>query len=357
MDVEQNKKPLVTVVSPTRNRVSLLQMSLECVWRQTIGPERIEIVVVDNYSTDDTARRFRELAVQAPCRMRYHRMESNRGPAAARNAGAALGEGEFIAFLDSDVQLKDDWLQTMLDLLQGDRRIGIGGGKLLFAPTPDRVNAYGGAMTRIGFAWDAHEGDKSDPVDQPMDCLWVPTAAAMMRRSLFESLGGFDEAFYACYEDVDLGWRANLAGYRSVCIPDAVTWHHIGARVPTVGDTITYHYCKNRLRTMLKNYGVANLVKYVPIYTAYALVDAVLRRPRIHRLKALLWNVIRLRDTLRSRSQVQRGRTVSDAELGRLFTPEYFPSSTVARRRKWVADNVAAVGESSMADSAVRQAR
>jgi len=166
------------------------------------------------------------------------------------------------------------------------------------------------------------------------ECLWTPSAAMMVRREMLECIGAFDDTFYFGFEDSDLGWRANLAGFRCVCRPDLVALHHTAGSGRTAGRTIVFHYAKNRLRSMLKNYSAGSLAKYIPLYFLYTLGELCARPPRRERMKALLWNAAALKSTWRERARVQRLRRRRDLELAPYFTRRWLPTRTLARRRK-----------------------
>jgi len=205
---------LASVIIPTRNRAGTLDQTVRSLWRQTIDPRRFEIVVIDNASTDDTAQCVERLGATSPVRLRYHRLETDRGPAGARNQGARLATGAAFLFLDSDVELDPGWIAGAVGYLERNPGTGIVAGKLLYAAHPARVNMFGGELSRIGLAWDAHEGRLSDGVCNEEERLWAPSAAVMIRREMLERIGLFDDTFYFGFEDSDLGWRANLAGFR-----------------------------------------------------------------------------------------------------------------------------------------------
>lgn len=325
----------VSIVIPTHNRGALLHEVIEPLWKQTAAAHIAEIIVVDNCSTDDTEERVAELAQRSPCPLRYQRMPCDRGPAVARNAGARLASSSLIGYVDSDVILDSRWIEVALARLTADPSIGIVGGKLVYASRPERLNSYGGVMGRIGLAWDGHEGGPAAEVREPVDCLWTATAAVLMRRELFDRLGGFDETFYFSFEDSDFGWRANLSGLRCVCIPEAVSYHCIvdGDAAP-LGDNLTFHACKNRLRSMIRNCGPGRLASCLPLYLGYAAVDAVARAPRLPKLRALWWNLAVLPDTLRQRAGTQRTRKLRDADIAHLFSPRLFPPVRRGNRRR-----------------------
>jgi GT2 family glycosyltransferase len=239
-----------------------------------------------------------------------------------------------VAFLDSDVSLDREWLRRSVAFLESDPRIGIVGGKLLYADAPHRLNSFGGVTGAIGLGWDAHEGDLSEAVQKPRPSLWVSCSAMLVRRELLSRVGGFDETFFYGYEESDLGWRANLAGFAVVAIPEALAYHRVGAAVGRSDPQIVFHYCKNRLRSLLKNYGPARLACWLPAYLAYSVVDGLVRAPRAAKLRALAWNVASLGDTLARRRDVQRLRRRPDRELAPLFSKHLFPPVPLANRRR-----------------------
>jgi GT2 family glycosyltransferase len=324
---------LASVIIPTRNRGATLRAIVLSLATQTVGPRRFEIVIVDNASTDDTRHHVERLRAVCPSALRYHRMDADRGPAAARNAGARLAAGEALMFLDSDVEPDPGWIETAVDYLLANPRVGIVAGKLLYASRPTHINMFGGELSRIGLAWDANEGDLTASVQARVERLWAPSSALMVRRDLFEQIGPFDDSFYFGFEDSDLGWRANLAGFGCVCLPDLIALHRSTPAGRTAGDAIVFHYTKNRVRSMLKNYSHGNLARYLSLYLLYSAAEMIARPSRRARVRALAWNLANLRDTWRERHRVQALRKCSDAELFPYFSSRLLPAKTLARRR------------------------
>jgi GT2 family glycosyltransferase len=328
------ESPSVSIVIPTRNREQLLQEVIEAVWNQDAFSHITEIVVVDNCSTDGTPQRVQALQQQSPCTIKYHRMPANKGPAHSRNAGWMLAGSDFIVFIDSDVKLDPAWLSKTLAVIKKDAQLGIVGGKLVYASRPDHINSYGGAMGRLGLGWDAHLGEETEDLNEPESCLWVPTAAVLIRRRLLELLSGFDETFVLSYEDSDLGWRANLAGYKCLCIPSAIAYHRINEEPAPLGRDLAYHSCKNRLRSMIKNCGPLRLCTDLPIYLAIAIADVLVRPPRWPKLKGLCWNLAYLPDTIRHRARAQRQRKITDSQIAHLFSPRLLPPVLLGNKRR-----------------------
>lgn len=330
-----NDRIEVTFVVPTRNRAALLVKTIESILDQS-GAAPFEILVVDNCSTDGSRQAIEEIIGREAVPIRFFAMEVNNGPAASRNFGVSCAQGEFIAFVDSDVVLDRDWLSRMLEALRTHPEVGIATGKVVFASAPDRVHCFGGELSRIGLGWDGGQGEQASTILESARKLWAPSASVIVRRKAFLEAGGFDASFFYGYEDSDLGWRLNIEGWDCLCACDAVAFHATSARIDEkarkVGAEVVFHYSKNRIRSMLKNCGAGSLCLYLPLALGYSVADAILRTPRASRCKALLWNVAHLPDTLSERRIVQNRRARADSDLTHLFSERLFPAVPLRRR-------------------------
>lgn len=325
--------PRISVVIPTFNRLHDLTHTVESLRAQSLPAEDYEILIVDNSSTDGTEQWALEQRAAAGPVLRYFRKEPE-GPGAARNLGIQEAMGQYVVVMDSDVTLAPDWLAEAARALDADETLGMVGGRVVFAHDPAHLNAYGGCLSRIGLAWDYLEGALVERASEPEWRLWINCSAMMARTTLLRTLGGFDSVYFYGYEDSDLGWRAAIAGYRTRVFPHLVAHHHVGTEIGASSDTIIFHYSKNRLRSLIKNWGMGRLVRYLPAYLVYAVVDAAVRRPRRAKVRALLWNVHRLGETLRLRRQVQALRRVTDRELLPRFEHAWFPPTRLDGRRR-----------------------
>lgn len=204
--------PTVSVIVPTRNRAPYLRMLLNALAIQVYPAARVEVIVIDNSSTDETESVLREAAGSSPFALRYVRKEDE-GPAAARNLGASMATGEILAFTDSDCIPAPGWLRSAV------------------AGFAEDVGVACGPVVPVGITRDSpffmHQ---IHPVTYE-DGLY-PTANAFYRRSAFLDLGGFDEGFRTYSwgqpvggDDTDLAWRVRRHGYRSVFARDACVYH------------------------------------------------------------------------------------------------------------------------------------
>jgi GT2 family glycosyltransferase len=199
--------------------------------------------------------------------------------------------------------------------------VSIVGGKLLQGSQPALLHAAYGAMNRIGVAWEGGLGDRADAHSEPRRCLWMLTAALLVRRSLLDQMGGFDEEMFFGLEDTDFCWRASLAGHGVMFNPESVAVHLLNQTIdPRRALRRAVHLIRrNRIRMLLQNYEPTSLWRYLPTYLALAVADAVVFGPRGPKWSAFWWNVSNIRSTLRRRRQVQALRRVSDTALFPLF--------------------------------------
>lgn len=209
--------PSVTIIVPTHNRAASLRQTLASLLGQVYPLERLEVVIVDNASTDATEQVVREAQAGTSIALRYYRKE-NRGPAAARNFGLARSSGEIVGFTDSDCRVAPDWVQRAVQHMVAD--VGLVAGAISAAWPPDR---------QLGFF------QHQIPEVRQENAIY-PTANVFYRRQAITDVGGFDEQFGAYRwgppiggEDTDLAWRVKRAGYRSVFADDATVYHEASA--------------------------------------------------------------------------------------------------------------------------------
>lgn len=208
--------PSVAAVIPVHNRSELLQRLLETADAQTVP--FTEMVAVDNASTDRSA----EIARGFGCRVID--MGSNTGFARAVNCGWRSVTAEWIAILNSDVELDAHWLERLLDAV-ANASFATG---TIFSATDHRIiDATYDLVSRAACAWRAGFGESGASILRQSHGIAIPPATAcIFRRDALERLGGFDESFISYLEDVDLGLRCVQEGIRGVYVPDAIAYHH-----------------------------------------------------------------------------------------------------------------------------------
>jgi GT2 family glycosyltransferase len=216
--------PQVAVVVPSWNSAGVLPPLLDSL---AAAGEELELMVVDNGSRDGTLALLRERGVP------HEALPANVGFAAAMNRGVAATTAPLILGLNADTVVASGAISALLAALAADPGLGGVQPRLLQLegdgpgnPAAARLYSAGMALTADGRAVETGAGEaQTEALLRPREIFGVCGAAFLLRRGLFERLGGFDETYVSFYEDVDLNVRARIAGARFVYVPEAVVWH------------------------------------------------------------------------------------------------------------------------------------
>jgi GT2 family glycosyltransferase len=256
------------------------ELTIECLGSletafERVG-ERCELVVVDNGSHDGSAERIGQ---RYPA-VRVLALEENRGFAGAVNAGVEGSSGEWVLLLNNDTTIEPEAVGRMLEAGRAADRIGSVAAEMRFAASPHVVNSAGIGVDRLAVAYDRGLGEPvTSASPTPVEVFGASGGAALLRRAMLEELGGLDDSFFFALEDVDLAWRARMAGWRAIYVPGAVVWHHHGTTGRHTSAFKHFHVGRNRVRLLAKNadpghlrrYGAA-IAAYDIAYVAYAVV-------------------------------------------------------------------------------------
>lgn len=222
----------VAVVVPNYNGATFVGATLRSLLAQT--HPATEIIVIDNGSTDGSRALFETYFPH----VRVIAMPRNCGFAGAANAGLRATDADLVAVLNSDARPRPDWLHVLLE--QPDDPGVWAWGSVLAAPDGS-IESAGDHYHPGGFAYKLARGSMlGDLPDGPYDVFAPPGASPLMRRELVLDLGGYADRFFLYYEDIDLSFRALLAGYRAVVVPKAVVEHDLGRS--SAGNTRPWFY-------------------------------------------------------------------------------------------------------------------
>lgn len=238
----------VSVILVNWNSGNLLPECLQHLERQTISPEYI--FVVDNASTDGSAD-----IKDASGGVTVLKMAENIGFAAANNQALDRCTTEFVALLNIDAFPEPDWIEQLLRAALRHPDAAAFGSRQLSYENPNILDGIGDSYHVSGLVWRNGHGQRLKSQDLATHEIFSPcAAAAMYRRSALTEVGGFDADYFCYVEDVDLGFRLRLAGYKAVYVPDAIV-RHMGS-VMTGGqrsDFSVYHGHRNLVWTYIKN--------------------------------------------------------------------------------------------------------
>jgi GT2 family glycosyltransferase len=304
----------LTVAIPNYNGRALLEEMLPSLQRQTLRPATI--VVVDDCSEDDS------VAYLADCwpQVRVIRQPQRGGVTAAMNACLAAADGELVGLFNNDMELDPNCLAELVAELERHPQVGSVTPKMLDFAERAVFDGAGDLLTWRGGGRRRGHGERdTGQYDSPGEVFGPCGGAALYRRWALERVGGFDEGYFAYYEDIDWAFRAQLTGVRCRYVPTAVLYHRGSA---TLGRGMTddngYLLWRNPVWLVAKCYPIRMLVRHAPaifrgqagnLYTA-------LREHKPQVWARAMRDALRgLPAVLRKRRHVQRSRVVSLAQL------------------------------------------
>jgi GT2 family glycosyltransferase len=240
-----------TAIIPVHNRADLLERLLESVRGQTVAFR--EIVIVDNASTDGAV----EVARAFGCRVMA--MGVNAGFARAVNCGWRAAATEWVAILNSDVELDRRWLERLSACTEN---ASFATGTILSWADRGIVDGTYDLVSRAACAWRAGHGApvgdlmrEAFPIAIPIAI--TPATACLYRRDVLERLGGFDELYGSYLEDVDFGLRCVNAGFTGVYVPGAIACHHGSATFGRWDARVVRLISRNQLMLVSRHYDAA----------------------------------------------------------------------------------------------------
>ena len=222
--------------------------------------EQLEVILIDNASTDGSVAYVQERFPE----VRIVRNDDNVGFSPAVNQGAKLASGEYLALLNNDAEADPLWIAEAVKVLRTDDTFGCAASKIL---RDDRrtIDYAGGHMAFFGHGY-ARALEQQDLRGHPSEPTLFPSGGAMVvPTALFLDVGGFDDGYFAFFEDVDFGWRLWVLGYEVRYVPTSRVYHRHHGTIERFGYARErYLLERNALATVFKNYGEDLLARTLP---------------------------------------------------------------------------------------------
>lgn len=245
-----------SIVVVSLNGEKALPMCMEALFKTEY--QKYEVILVDNGSSDNTSA----VVKNGWKDVKIIRSPKNLGFAGGNNLGIKASRGDWVVLLNDDTEVDPDWLNAFDKAIRKFPDAGILGCKLLY---PDRktIQHAGGYIDPNGLThhYGYGEEDKGQH-NEIRECAYVTGAAFAINRALINKIGGLDDAFFPIYfEEVDFCRRAHKAGFKTLYVPEAVVIHHESRTTTKFSPGFLYKYHKNRIRFLVKNLGLKDLIK------------------------------------------------------------------------------------------------
>jgi GT2 family glycosyltransferase len=263
--------PRFSVVVLNWDGLDLLQACLGALAAQTWRD--FQVLVVDNGSTDGSRAWLAEHAATVT----VIGNSTNLGFATANNQGFRAARGAWLIALNNDTLPAPDWLERLAEAADADPAAGMLASRILLAQQPGLIDSLGIEVDRAGLGWNrAWARPVAEwPAGRPERVFGPSGAAAAYRRAMLDEIGLFDDELFIYYEDIDLAWRAQWAGWPGLYVPGAVV-HHIHSATTRRGSPFKRRLLsRNKWWVIAKNYPFAQLWPYVPAMLALDLAATV----------------------------------------------------------------------------------
>jgi GT2 family glycosyltransferase len=291
-----------------------------------------EVIVVDNASSDGSAQKIRDEFSSFP------KLKVVENPVNVYSKGLNLGlvraKGELVVFLNNDLVVEPDYARSMACFFRERPRLAIAMGKIMCWDNRMLFDRVGDSMDLSGNPWKigAEQLDRGQ-FESPMEILSAGTTAACVKKEIIEEIGMFDESFHIGYEDMDLALRAHIHGDDVLYNPGAVVYHRGGATDSRkeMAAKVKFHFDKNRVATLIKDYETVNMVKALTLATFFytlAFFGEIFAKRNLGyafaRTRAIGWVLRTLPLILQTRTEVQSNvRRAPDTSFLRLMRKNY----------------------------------
>jgi GT2 family glycosyltransferase len=325
----------IAVVIPNWNGAKDLADCLDSLLVQSVS---VHIIVVDNGSVDNSL----SLLKDSYPTVEVIKLRKNRGFAGGVNPGIkkSMQDGyEYVALLNNDAIADKNWLKHLRDFMDKHPQAGIATSKIKDS-NKKLLDSTGDIYTVWGLPFPRGRGEPAnEKYDQHTEVFGASGGASIYRNKMLEQIGTFDEDFFAYYEDVDLSFRAQLAGWRISYVPNAIVYHQISATSNRIKNFAIYQTLKNLPQLLWKNVPLKLMPRIFPRFViAYFMIwgRAISRGQIWASTKGVLASILLWPKKLSQRRQIQKSRRVSVEYISSIITHDLPPNDHNLRKLRQI---------------------
>ena len=251
-----NNRPEASVIIVTYNSELFIQDCLNALFQQTMTS--FELIIVDNGSTDHTP----QMVASMQNNIKFIQLTDNCGFTGGNIAGLAHAQGRYICLLNPDTEVATDWLKALVDVMDKYPEAGICASKMVAFRT-GRIDSAGDGCLKTGRGFKRGEGLPDTHYSELEYVFGGCGGAVLYRRSMLDDIGFLDDDFFLIYEDTDLNFRAQLAGWKCLFVPEAIVYHKVRSSIGSLSNMAVYYSVRNAGYVAIKNMPLRLLLKYM----------------------------------------------------------------------------------------------
>jgi hypothetical protein len=313
----KNRQPLVSIIMANWNGGDVYRNCLGSL--SEINYSNWELIVIDNGSSDGTT----DISLDPKYKIDHSKLIKNKvnvGFAPANNQGDKIAKGKYLLLLNNDTLVDPDFLNVLVEKMEKEKDLGVIQPKIRIMDNPQYLDNAGSFLTRIGFLhhWGFMQKDRKE-FNKEKEVFTTKGACMLIRKSIVDKIGLFDNDFMSYFEESDFCWRVWLTGNRVLFYPKTHIFHKVGFTIKRLDvGNLNWHYYKNRICSLIKNLGAANLLIILPthLFISLGISLAFLFKGQLKNAliiwQAIWWNIVNLGKTLKKRKKIQKMRIVSD---------------------------------------------
>jgi GT2 family glycosyltransferase len=303
---------------------------------QTSYP-RFEVIVVDNGSRDGSVEYLQGKFKQ----VKIIKLSENKGYASGTNVGVKEAKGDVLAFLNNDIEVTPEWLSDAVAKLYSHDNIGAVQCKSMLHGSKDIIDSIGLSIDRCNVALIIGRNERDTGQYDHLSEIGAFSGGAMLiRKELFEKLGGFDETYFMYFEDVDLSWRLKMTDYKISPAPASIVYHVGSASSGIITKTrvwdpspfFAFEMTKNYLYCWFKNSNRKTVICYFPVVGCIVISMCILalirRKPKIFtaHIKAVIWIMHNAKTIYKRGTEIQKLKNGKSDDL--LFIKQFSKGPT-----------------------------
>jgi hypothetical protein len=329
---------MVSVIIVNYNGIDVVQDCLHALESQTF--KDFEIIIVDNCSTDGSLERLNQYSNKSPPSLliKVISLSKNMGFSGGNSEGLKHANGNFIALLNNDTEPESRWLEELVKKISSNPEIGVYASRLIVYNS-EIIDSAGDGFSKALKGFKMGEGSSFASFNKDEYVFGACAGAAMYRRKMLEEIGFFDENFFLIYEDTDLNFRAQLAGWKVLYVPTAIVHHKVRSSIGIMSDTAVYYSLRNSELVRIKNVPFFIFLRCLPEFIVSFIVEfiyfAVKNKKISLYFKAKKDALSLLPLMLEKRKAIMKKRKVSDKYLLSIMTPVWQKDFFKAKTKKF----------------------
>jgi len=292
--------PKVTIIILNYNGFNDTKKCLKAIAKTKYS--NFKVIIADNGSSENEAETLKKTYIDK--RFQFVRFNKNLGFSGGNNKILKYTKSKYVILLNNDTQVPPNWLAPLIKTMEKDNSIAVAQPKILWLKNKkyfDYSGACGGFIDMFGYPFtrgrifDTQEVDKGQ-YNSMKDIFWASGAAMILRRSIFDKVGYFDELFFNYMEEIDLCFRIRKAGFRIVCEPKSYIFHKVASTASRQIFKKRYWEHRNNLLLILKNYSTLKIILFFPlrIFFEYLSLFYYIRHKKIKYALAVLLSQLSL---------------------------------------------------------------